>query len=170
MQKRKIKRLFLLSFLGLCLILLPLLEITGTTTPDEPPITVTMDNYYLSLTEANYYSLDDDGFEDDIITACEFGTITGYNQFFDIMLLEYVELPSGLTYYIVYSIQGYFSSFEMVSDWHNIATESGWYEFGVIISVNQFYDDIILDSCLVFDPPEGPEGGDPWITTSITPG
>ena len=130
-------------------------------------------NYYpfdieVDIEHAYYYDLDNDNFEDDILTIAELKT-KAYGNYMISDVYQYITLPSGKTYYFVVRIIGWFDEINLISSWYNIATESGWYIYEIEIET-YFYGYIYYDyDAVIFDPPEeGPIGGMPGVIIEIS--
>ena len=118
----------------------------------------------LEIIYAYYHDLDADGHSDDILTVLQITSASGEIEFMYTNLYQAITLPSGVTYYFVTMIIGFYSSLKITSYWYDLATESGWYTFTAAaesLSSNGYYQTYTMYS---FDPPdEGPEGGMPRV-------
>lgn len=149
--------LFTLSLLGL--------GVKGVSAWGYPPPPPPM----VEIGYANYLDLDGDGIEDDILT-----NFTIYDPYWSIsnyygQIRLYMVLPSGFTWYIEIDIDWYISETKTLHvEWHNCATESGWYDFYVYLDAYVFLSNGGLDyvyeyDYLEFDPPEkGADIGEPF--------
>ncbi|UYP46225.1 hypothetical protein NEF87_002510 [Candidatus Lokiarchaeum ossiferum] len=111
----------------------------------------------IEITYANYLELDGDGYEDDVITQFTLKSPTGYYAYLDVELELELVLPSGYTYIMRFSITEFYVELPVTVEWHNCATESGWYDFNIEADIFGFDSDIIFSGIvtdsLTFDPP-----------------
>jgi len=111
---------------------------------------------YVSISDAYYADIDNDGFEDDIKLLVEFAFPTEEPVRLDLNI--WIELPSGLIFNFRVSVWRAPNESILNIDCIDMAIESGWYTVNLLTSVmgsggGKYY---IVDS-LVFDPPN--EGG-----------
>ncbi|MHA2370323.1 MAG: hypothetical protein ACXADX_16030 [Candidatus Hodarchaeales archaeon] len=109
--------------------------------------------------DAYYTELDGDGFEDDVVTElqCEMKElIPVFYIYID------VELPSGTTHGIWLPINPDCTEFKLRVEFHDIATEPGWYTARVFAAIPWDNDSLVFYLCdtIEFDPP-GKGGSDP---------
>ncbi|MCF2144712.1 MAG: hypothetical protein K9W42_13525 [Candidatus Heimdallarchaeota archaeon] len=135
-----------------------------TPAPTQQVIICTEIGINLEIVYAYYHDLDNDGYSDDILTVLQITTVSGEIEFMYTNLFQAITLPSGLTYYFITTIFGFYSSLQVTSFWYDLATESGWYTFTAAAeSLSSDWYCQIYTECS-FDPPdEGPEGGMPRV-------
>jgi hypothetical protein len=125
----------------------------------------------VEITYATYTDLDDDGVQDDIYSTFSLFPLLGYRNYFYGYIDLYMEMPSGDTWYILedLDLEVYLEE-DVTINWYNCATESGWYEFTIVVD-SWVIDDwgmlhhVYEADVLIFDPPEKSDvAGAPYAT------
>ncbi|MFX0113841.1 MAG: hypothetical protein ACFFB3_04790 [Candidatus Hodarchaeota archaeon] len=109
--------------------------------------------------DAYYTELDGDGLEDDVVTDL----LIEMNELIPVLFIYIeVELPSGMTHDIWLPINPDSTELNFHVDFHDIATESGWYTARVFAAVPCNQGSLVYYLCdtIEFDPP-GKGGSDP---------
>lgn len=129
---------------------------------DAQPRETTIEANAVRIVDAYYGDLDGDAFEDDIKILVGFSFAST-----DIVRIEislWVELPSGLTYFVKILVFGAPGQSIVNIDCIDMATESGWYTVYMLASIKLpgFGKVYIVDS-IEFDPPTGTGNGMPTV-------
>ena len=119
------------------------------------------------VTHACYLDVDDDGQEDDLLSEFTIRSPTGRYAYNDVIAYLYMELPSGKTLMMTFQIVEFFTELPVSVEWHNSATEPGWYTFYIVLDLYSYdiygYESWdIYGDYLVFDPPTINAWGNPF--------
>ncbi len=117
----------------------------------------------ISVVDAFYTTLDGDGLYDDVrvILRLVHEGRTGL-----VKMETGLVLPSGYTTSYSYRTVVDDGRYIMILDFHNEATESGWYKFflKLYFQGGSIVGNLVHD----FDPPEEKQGGDPHLTVTLS--
>ena len=122
----------------------------------------------LEIINADYLDLDDDGYEDDIVTEFIFRVPTGNLATMQCDLYMTLVLPSQALFYTSCRFIETFTEISILMEWYNVASECGDYQFHVQIDffgIDEmgYYISGSVYEYIIFDPPtEGPVGGLPF--------
>ena len=125
---------------------------TGKRTQTTMTVQCEKPTVLITIVDALYTDLDDDGLEDDVFASVDLSLICG-NRF----NLEYyitLTLPSGLSFTYGYMINTRLDSFTMQNNFYNHAIESGDYQIDVYIVLKTGGISFSHNS-VIFDPPGG---------------
>ncbi len=126
------------------------------------------DWYQVRVTQAQYLDIDNDGFQDDILTAFDITVSDTAVSFMTTYVYCYLILPSGSAYLVSFGIIGQYQHLAITLSWYNTVTESGWYTFIVYTEIPVGQYRYYSTHSVTFDPPTGGDPGPPVVGIDIT--
>ena len=155
MKPKKLKN----KAIGIALLLVvifPILNVASETTIDIGNISMT-----ISITNAYYCDLQDDGREDDVVSTFTIEIENRNEQPFLFITKIVLELPSGDHHDYFYNMDTSKEEYEYTMYFYNHATENGWYTVDIYCLL---FDGRHLGfgiESYTFDPPGDGDGGEP---------
>ncbi len=147
----------------LLVVILPILSVNSETTIDIGNISMT-----INITDAYYCDLNDDGFEDDVVSTFTIDIDNRNEEPFLFITWIVLELPSGFYYDYCYNMDTSEDEYNYTMNFYNHATENGWYTIDIFCLL---FDGRHLGfgvESYTFDPPGGDEGGEPSVELIAT--